>query len=436
MTALPDGVDVVVVGGRVAGASLAAHLGTRGVRVLLVDKAVFPSLPAVPSSPIIHPGTMALLDALGIPDQAYLHPDGRIERFMLQVGDHFHALMDIPSMAGRAHMQGVSRQVLDHVLWEHAGKNSSVTRVEQCSFRDVVRDAQGRVQAVVLALRDGSQHRVATRVLVGADGRFSPVARKVGAPVVLEKPDHCSTVFYADWTNVAPVTPRGNCAHVFTTARGTDVLFFPMPDGKTSVNTHQRADRVDVQGDATAYYLQVVQQFPAVARRLAQATRVTDVVGVKHIANGYRKSAGPGWVLLGDALHFKDPVDGQGIYDALLESQALAGALHGWLTQSVTWDAAVAAYDRAVRDGTLPMFESTTQRLKRELYQEPPVPVIRTVLRWMLTDAEYQDRFLRVLGRQRTAEGWLSPGLVLGCLWRGLARDLRGKRQQDAVPQG
>ena len=58
--------DVAIIGGRPSGASLGARLGARGLRVLVVDRAELPSLPAVPSCPTIHPGAMRLLDELGI----------------------------------------------------------------------------------------------------------------------------------------------------------------------------------------------------------------------------------------------------------------------------------------------------------------------------------------------------------------------------------
>ncbi|HEU4758513.1 MAG TPA: FAD-dependent monooxygenase, partial [Dehalococcoidia bacterium] len=63
--------DVVIVGGRPAGATLAARLGARGHSVLVLDRAAFPSAPAVPSSPTVHPGGMRLLDELGIEERRY-----------------------------------------------------------------------------------------------------------------------------------------------------------------------------------------------------------------------------------------------------------------------------------------------------------------------------------------------------------------------------
>lgn len=73
---------------------------------------------------------------------------------------------------------------------------------------------------------------------------------------------------------------------------------------------------------------------------------------------------------------------------------------------------------------THPMYQATQKRLATELYSEPPRIVIRTLLRWMLTDPAYQARFVAFLGRQLDPAGWLTPRLVLGCVARGIGRDI------------
>jgi hypothetical protein len=70
------------------------------------------------------------------------------------------------------------------------------------------------------------------------------------------------------------------------------------------------------------------------------------------------------------------------------------------------------------------MYTATQKRLANELYSEPPRLVVRTLLRWMLTDPTYQSRFIRFLGRDLDPATWLGPGLVLGCVARGIGRDI------------
>ena len=416
--------DVVIVGGRPAGASLAARLGARGYSVLVLDRVGFPSLPGVPSSPTVHPGTMRLLDELGLEESSYSDPAGRIDHFTLDFHPWFSATMKVPPMFGRSYLYGIDRRQFDGALWKHLERFPSVTRREGFPINGVLRDADGRVAGVVGG-PGGGEERIAARCVVGADGRWSRVAREVGAEVVEEDAVHVSTVHYADWKGMGPVSPGWSTGHICTTGRGVDVLMLPAPGGLVTVNTHIRADRVDGRKDPAAHYADTIRSMPVVTRRLAGAEQVTPLSGIRRIANGYRKASGPGWVLVGDALHFKDPVDGQGIYDALVESKVLDEALAGWLSGKQGWDEAMAFYARRVMEETHPMFVATVNRLRRELYDEPPVPVIRTLIRWAMTDLEYQERFMKFLGRAIAPERAITPGLMARAAVRGLGRDVR-----------
>jgi 2-polyprenyl-6-methoxyphenol hydroxylase-like FAD-dependent oxidoreductase len=218
--------------------------------------------------------------------------------------------------------------------------------------------------------------------------------------------------------------------HIYATGRGVDVLHLPMPNGRTTVCTHIRADRADVGGDAEAFYHGVLDRYPGVRRRLAGARRVTPLLGMKRVGNRYLTPGGDGWVLVGDALHHKDPVDGQGIYDALVEAKLLDAALASVDTGTRTFAEAVRDYDARVREETHPMFLATMDRLRKELYDEPPELVIRTLVRWLLTDPEYQQRFLRFLSRAIPPQNWLPPSLIGAAAVRGALRDLRNLAQR------
>ena len=419
---------VVIVGGRPAGAALAARLGARGVKVTIVDRATFPSLPTVPSSPVLYPCAMALLDELGVKEESYADPHSAMRHFSVNFGSWWSTVMTLPSTHGRDYVRGVDRAVFDQLLWKQLERFPSVERREGFAVRDVVRDADGRVIGVV----GDEDEKILGSCVIGADGRYSLIARQVAAPVVEERNEHVSTVYYADWENVTPTEDGVHGGHLTTNGRGVDVLFFAMPGGRFSVNTHARADRAEVKGDAQEYYLATLNSMPSVARRLKSARQVSRVVGIKRIGNAYRQASGPGWALVGDALHHKDPVDGQGIYDALIEGKLLDAALARFLGGETLWEDAMRGYSEAVRETTRPMYLATTDRLKRELYDEPPVPVIKTAIRWMMSDPTYQTEFLRYLSRDVAPDKWMTPSLIAGALARGLGRDLSSMFRRDA----
>lgn len=426
--------DIIIVGGRPAGASLAARLGARGVKVLVVDRAAFPSLPSVPSSPIVHPGTMRLLDEIGIEESVYSDEGSRMRGLRVDMAGLFEADMRLPKLAGgRDYVYGVDRKSFDDALWRNLSRYPTVEPRSGFHVTGLLREGD-RVVGVEGSRKGEPPEKLTARCVVGADGRFSLVARRVGAEIVEEDAVHTSTVYYADWEGVRPIHKEYSITYVHATARGLDVLFFAMPQGRYSVNTHARSDRVRIDGDPERYYLDTLRSVPNIWRHLEAAKRVTPIVGIKQIGNGYRRAAGAGWVLVGDAYHFKDPVDGQGIYDALLGAKLLDGALAAWRSGSRSWESAMSAYEREARAATHPMFLMTTGRLARELYQEPPIPVMKTLLRWTLTDPGYQDTYMHVFAREWSAERMASKRMMGAAIARGIKRDIAGWLRRSAGP--
>jgi flavin-dependent dehydrogenase len=424
--------DVVIVGGRPAGASLAARLGARGAKVLLLDRSRFPSEPGVPSSPAMYQAGMAVLDELGVDAAELATVMEPMSELSFRFADYFHVVIPFPTIQGRDHACGVDRAGFDDILWRHVARFVSVHQREGFAVRDVLRDASGRVVGVVGSERGGPDEEIRARCVVGADGRYSLIARKVGAAIIEEETRCLSTVYFAAWEGMIP--PRDDVwgMDVYTTGRGLDLLACPIPGNRVLLNTHERADRVDIAGDAQAYYLATIKKVPVVYERLRNAKQVSKVVGMKQVGNGYRRASGPGWVLVGDAVHYKDPVDGQGMYDALLGARILDHALGPWLAGEHSWEAATTEYERELHAATHDMYVETVSRLRQELYSEPPPFIIKTLIRWSMTDPIYQWRLMNYLGRGIPVKGWNSGRVVAGAVLRGIGRDLFGPRGQPS----
>lgn len=420
--------DVIIVGGRPAGAALAVRLGAAGLSVLVVDKSTFPSAPEVPSCPVLYPKAMLLLDEIGFSEDLYAHATTPVKAAAIVFDGHFAADFTVPTMFGRDHVCGFDRAGFDAALWEFLGRSTSVTRRAGFRVDEVLRDESGRVVGISGAGEGGAVEPLYARLcVVGADGRHSLIARKVQAKVIEDQAACTSTVHFAEWEGLAPYADETTpIMEIVTRARGLNVLFFPSANGRTHVTLHARSDRADTGGDAQGYYMRQLEAFAEVRRRLVGARQVGPLLGMRRIANRYREHGGPGWVLLGDSVHHKDPVDGQGVYDALVEGKRLAALILELHRGAITWPALVTAYGRAIREETGAMFKATMQRLERELYQEPPVPVIRTFMRWLLQDPAYQRQFFAFLAREVSPDGWLGPKLLLGAAVRGLLRDLGG----------
>lgn len=416
--------DAIIVGGRPAGATLAMRLGRQGLRVLVLERASFPSAPPV-SVPFLMNSAMSLLDELEVPEAEYAHDAPRLRNFFIEYKDYFRAHCVISEIDGRDYIYTVDRERLDTCLWNHLSRHGSVTRLEGVSVTDLERDASGRVNGVKVRFEDGSEQVVKGQCVVGADGRFSLVARQAGARVTEEHTDVTTSLLYAYWTGYAPYEPDPVGIQVHAPGDGFSLIAMPTTQGRVAVVFQGRADRFQAPEDAQSYYLEGLRRYPSIWRRLANATQVTRVSGMKRIGNLYRQAGGPGWVLVGDAFHQKDSIDAQGIYDALLESKLLAAALVEWKQGTLTWEQAVERYEREAIAATRPMFQATLERLKREIYTEMPPWAARSVLRWMMTDAEYMKRFSLLVGRRIDPAQWAPPGVLLGALARGIAGDLR-----------
>jgi 2-polyprenyl-6-methoxyphenol hydroxylase-like FAD-dependent oxidoreductase len=416
--------DVIIVGGRIAGASLAHRLGTAGLKVCILERSTFPSYPAV-STPFLLPHTLAELDDLGLSVQAHSPGAPTLHDVVLSFGTHFTVRMTLPEVAGRSSFVVADRADLDDALWQALAALPTVERREGTSVTGVLRDDDG-VVCGVQARHDGRPITLRGRLVVGADGRFSKVAQSVGAEVVHQRTDVDTTIYYAFWEGVAPYDDGEPVAHILTTLDGWSAVFMPMSRGRVSVVVQCAAELHEAeQGSAQQIYERALHSRADAARRLAGATRVSKVSGIKRMGNLFREAAGPGWALVGDAFHQKDSIDAQGIYDALLQARLLADQVVAW-HGGRPWSEAGAAYEQAATDACRPMFDATMERVKREVHDIPPPLIAKTVLRWVLTDPAYAERFGAVVTRQHDPSKFLTPGLMLGGMARGVWRDLTG----------
>jgi 2-polyprenyl-6-methoxyphenol hydroxylase-like FAD-dependent oxidoreductase len=415
---------VIIVGGRFAGASLAIRLAEQNHTVLLLDRATFPSWPSVPSSPIVHPGTMRMLDELGLSEEQYTHPGGRATHLILDVMGNYQAVMPFElTQLDRRYVCGIDRNKLDTILWERAASLPNVTAHQGVTMTDVRKDANGRVIGIVARHSDGSVANYDAELVVGADGRFSAAAHKFGAEPFEELNDYPSASYHAEWENVADYSStHPHALVIYQLGNGYSLLCIPIAHRRYIIANYLRTGDAKFDGKLELHYEQKLRSVPGLSERLQNARRVTPVVGVRRIDNGYRQAYGDGWALVGDAFHYQSPIDGQGIYNALLASQFLADAIGQW-RRGTSWLEAGEAYQRRFYHTTQPMLTQTVKRVHQELYTEPPPFVVNTLMRWALTDPAYQKQFLLYLCRAIDPSRMVF-GPTPGPLVRGFVRDV------------
>ncbi len=305
-------------GARCAGAPLATHLARAGLSVVLVDRASFPSDTA--STHIFQAGGLAVLGRLGLTDRLVATGAPWLEMADFHLGG-FSARVPWPyEPTDPGPALCVRRPVLDAILLD-AARDAGVTVHTATPVTELVREG-GRVAGVVTGGESG-ERRLLAPLVVGADGRSSKVARLVGARTYNVAPNERFGFWAyfegATWPEPAAILLVRD--ERFVTACPTDAGLYMV--GVLPALDEMASFTIDVE----ASYDRYVALCPQLTDTLAGAHRTARPRGISVFNGFFRESAGPGWVLVGDAGHFKDPAPGQGISDAFRQGEALAAAI-------------------------------------------------------------------------------------------------------------
>jgi flavin-dependent dehydrogenase len=373
--------DAIVVGARCAGSPTAMLLARKGYRVLLVDKARFPS--DTISTLVIHPPGVARLERWGLLPDLEATGCPPIERYSYDFGP-----FTISGSPRPVHGNGISvaygprRTVLDALLVGYAG--ASGADVEQGFAVDGLLVEDGRVTGIRGRFGRGRSTTVRARVVIGADGRASRVARVVRPHEYNAKPPlQCG--YYTFWSGL-PVSGF----EVFVRER-RGFAAIPTHDGLTLVVAGWPIDELKTnRRDVEGAYSRALELAPELAERLLGARREAPFVGTP-VASYFRKPYGPGWALVGDAGYDKDPVTAWGISDAFRDAELCSDALDEWLSGARDFDHAMAAYQQRRDEQSMALYELTCGFATLE---PPPV--------------EMQELLASVHGRQAEMDAFVS----------------------------
>jgi 2-polyprenyl-6-methoxyphenol hydroxylase-like FAD-dependent oxidoreductase len=310
--------DVVVVGARCAGATLATLLARQGVRVALVERVKFPR--DTLSTHVFEAPGINMLGRLGVMDRVLATGAEPIRRLDFRQ-DEFAARLELSSRPGDiGGAMSVRRLVLDPILAE-AAEEAGAEVLMETSVTDLVRN--GRVAGVRVST-GASEHELRARLIVGADGRNSTVAKLIGARKYHVVPSQR----IAYWGFFEGVDREAEPEIVFHHWNGRVVLACPADSG-----LYQVVVVVDnrllpqFRADLERAFMQEACACAPVAAKLTGARRLGKLLGCIRWESFFRESAGPGWALVGDAGQFKDPTPGQGMTDAFRQAGALAPAI-------------------------------------------------------------------------------------------------------------
>jgi flavin-dependent dehydrogenase len=349
--------DVAIVGARVAGSITATLLGEAGLRVLLVDSARFPS-DTISTHFFRGAGLVAMLQRIGVLEEVLaLGTPPLVRQYDYAEGSAEPALAGPQDPGEIGYALSCRRLGLDAILLERARRTSGVEVRLGTPVRDVTRDRAGRVRGLQLQ-QDGETTGISARLVVGADGRGSLVARLVGAAV--ERTEQASRAMYFQYVSgFAP--PRGAVDGPEFSIIGDELVYAFPSDGEVacvavSINL---AAFEGFRADPAARFAQRVGAHPGIAPRFAGARPESRVLGTGPKDAIVRTPCGPGWALVGDAGLHMDPWTGLGMDNAAKTAGLLSDAVIAALVDGADEPEAFEAYRRVRNEWLMPGFEFT-----------------------------------------------------------------------------
>jgi flavin-dependent dehydrogenase len=328
--------DAIIVGARCAGSPLAMLLARRGARVLLVDRATFPS--NIPHGHFIHRHGPKRLQRWGLLDTIAAESKP-VTSMLTDFGDFPLVAHDL-EVDGVAWGYGPRRAALDKILVDAAGASGAEVRegvnVDEFLFED------GRLTGIRGRGPNRARIEESATITVGADGRNSHLAKAAGTPVYNYTPPLLS-YYFSYWSGV----------------QSEDFELYTRPAQRRAVFCHRTSDDlfavfvglpVDelpaMRADLEASFLRVLDGMGDLGARVRAASREERFYGASDLPNFYRRPHGPGWALAGDAGLHKDPYMALGICDALRDAEFLAEAIGDGLEGKRSMEDALTSFEQ------------------------------------------------------------------------------------------
>ncbi len=308
-------------------------------------------------------GLLARLVATGCPP---------VRQITVHAGD-FPLTAALPAIDGLDTLLAPRRTVLDKILVD-AAVEAGVELRETIGVSGLLSEGD-RVAGIQGRTRGGARVEERARIVIGADGMRSIVAKTVKASAYDEYPTRACW-YYSYWSGVnleefRIYTPPSRYILAFPTHHGLTCMLFGWPLEEFD------AVRQDVEG---AVERVLSELDPELAERARGGRREERYVGTADIPGYFRKPFGPGWALVGDAGYHRDPSTGWGIADAFRDAELLASAIDAGFSGRRPLEEALADYEVARNADARPYYERTCQLA--ELRGAPPALLrLRAALR-------------------------------------------------------
>jgi flavin-dependent dehydrogenase len=372
--------DVIVVGARCAGSPTAMLLARKGYRVLLVDKARFPS--DVVNGYYLQQHAVARLKRWGLLDKLRNSNCPPLLTITLDFGE-FALSGSPPPRADVSEAYAPRRIVLDKILVDGAVQAGAELR-EEFAVDGLLQD-DGRVTGIRSHTRMGAAITESARIVIGADGPNSIVAQSLDALTYNVKPT-LTCWYFAHWSGV----PANGVEFYLRNRRA--LIACHTNDGLTVVLTGCPYDEFfTLRADVEANYFKSLDLAPDLAERVRSGKQEDRLAGTVNTRNFIGRPYEPGWALVGDAGYHKDLCTAQGIADSFRDAELLSDAIDSGFNGSRPLADAFGGYEEERNSAVMPMYEFTAQLAN---LAEPPTPELQRLLRALHGKEAQTNRFL------------------------------------------
>ncbi len=391
--------DTIVVGARVAGAPTAMLLARKGHRVLLVDKATFPS--DTVSTHNLTLASMASLQRWGLYDTIAESDCPPVDTVLFDIEGLILEGWGGP-FEGINLMYNVRRSALDDILVRAAVEAGADVRQGFTVDELIIED--GVCCGIRGHGRDGEGTEARAPIVVGADGRHSRIAAAMGTEEYRTAPSKTFT-YYSHYSGL----DMGGRME-FYDREGMTIIAQPTSGNQTMVAVIQPIARFkDFRKDIEGNFERALSTAPEFHARLKAASQVDRFLGSADVPTGMRVPFGPGFALVGDAGVHVDPTMGQGITNAFRDAELLADAIDDGLRGERPMQEALAGFHEARDEAVLPMFEMIGEMISGE----PPSEEFIAVLEALPGNQRQIDRFIGVmLGTVRVEDFYSEENLA------------------------